>query len=183
MLARITFAALSGLVLSAAVAKADFLPPNDLWKEDGLLSAAGGISQDEFNAVIDEAEAYYKPIVSGFGGSLKVNRLWSDSTVNASATQSGSSWQVNMYGGLARRPEVTRDGFALVLCHEIGHHLGGYPYSSAWAANEGESDYFATLACGRQLWADQPDVNADFRDTVESIPKALCDKAWKTTAD
>jgi hypothetical protein len=182
MLARRTSAALAGLILTASQAQADFLPPNDLWKEDGLLRAAG-ITQDDFNQVIDEAEAFYKPIVASFGGTLKVNRLWSDSTVNASALQSGSTWQVNMYGGLARRPEITRDGFALVLCHEIGHHLGGYPYSSSWAANEGESDYFATLSCGRQLWRDDHATNASFRETVAAIPKALCDQAWESEQD
>jgi hypothetical protein len=182
MLARLTSAALAGLIMTASQAQADFLPPNDLWKEDGLLRAAG-ITEEEFNEVIDAAEAYYKPVVASFGGSLKVNRLWTDSTVNASAMQSGSSWQVNMYGGLARRPEVTRDGFALVLCHELGHHLGGYPYVSAWAANEGESDYFATLSCGRQLWKDDHATNANYRDSVEAIPKALCDKAWDNEQD
>jgi hypothetical protein len=182
MLARLTSATLAGLILTASQAQADFLPPNDLWNEDGLLRVAG-ITQDDFNQAIDEAEAYYKPIVASFGGTLKVNRLWSNSTVNASALQSGSSWQVNMYGGLARRPEVTRDGFALVLCHEIGHHLGGYPFSSSWAANEGESDYFATLSCGRQLWKDDHATNANYRDIVDPIPKALCDKAWDNEQD
>ncbi len=182
MLARITNAALAGLVLTASLAQADFMPPNDLWKEDGL-ERAGGITEAEFNEAIDAAEAYFKPVIAAFGGTLKVNRLWTDSTVNASAIQTGSSWQVNMYGGLARRPEVSRDGFALVLCHEIGHHLGGYPYSSAWAANEGSADYFATLACGRQLWSDELETNASYRDAIEAIPTALCNKAWSTTAE
>ena len=31
-----------------------------------------------------------------------------------------------MYGGLARRAEVTEDGFAMVLCHELGHHVSLY---------------------------------------------------------
>jgi hypothetical protein len=182
MLARITSTAFAGLVLTASVAKADFLPENDLWKEDGLLRASG-LTQDEFNKVIDEAEATYAQVFQGFGAKLKVNRLWTDATVNASAVQTGTTWQVNMYGGLARRPEVTRDGFALVLCHEIGHHLGGYPFSSSWAANEGQSDYFATLACGRLLWSGQDEENARFAADLDAIPKAQCDKVWTTTTD
>ena len=182
MLARITSTAFAGLVMMSSAAHADFLPENDLWKEDGLLRAAG-ITQDEFNKVIDEAEATYVQVFKGLGGNLKINRLWSNTTVNASAQQTGATWIVNMYGGLARRPEVTRDGFALVLCHEIGHHLGGYPFSSAWAANEGQSDYYATLACGRLLWTGQDEENARFAETVEPIPQAMCDKAWTTTED
>ncbi|MCX6131755.1 MAG: hypothetical protein NTX25_22180 [Proteobacteria bacterium] len=183
MLARTTISAFVGLVISSGVARADFLPPNDLWKEDGLLRASG-ITEAEFNKVIDEAVAVYAPLISAeHAGKLKVNRLWTDSTVNASAIQTGSTWTVNMYGGLARRPEVTRDGFALVLCHELGHHLGGYPYSSAWAANEGQADYFATLSCARVLWGDELAKNAEARETIAAFPKALCDKAWNETAE
>jgi len=182
MLARITSTAFAGLMLTASVANAGFLPPNDLHKEDGLLRFTT-IDQAQFNAVIDEAEAVYGPIFTAFGSKLKVNRLWTDSTVNASASQSGSTWTVNMYGGLARRPEVTRDGFALVLCHEIGHHLGGYPFVSAWAADEGQSDYFATLACGRLLWSGQDIENESFAADLDAIPKAMCDKTWTTAED
>ncbi len=182
MLARITSTAFAGLFLTTSVANADFLPPNDLHLEDGLLRDAT-VTQAVFNEVIAEAEAAYAPIVKALGATLKINRLWSDATVNANASQLGSTWTVNMYGGLARRPEVTRDGFALVLCHEIGHHLGGYPFSSSWAANEGQSDYFATLACGRLLWGNQDAVNAEFEADLDAIPKAACDKAWTAQSD
>jgi hypothetical protein len=182
MLTRIISMASVGLMLTASVAKADFLPENDLWQEDGFR-LAGGLSQDQFNAVIDETVAVYASIFQAFGATLTVNRLWTNGTVNARAFQTGTNWQVNMYGGLARRPEVTRDGFQLVLCHEIGHHLGGYPFTASWAANEGQSDYFATLACGRILWQGQDEINATFAADVEAIPKAQCDVAWDTTED
>lgn len=174
---------LFGLFLASTGARADFLPPNDLWKEDGMFRSVS-LTEADFNQVIDLAENVFGEIISkNFGAKLKVKRLWSDTTVNASAIQFGSDWTVSMYGGLARRPEVTRDGFALVLCHEIGHHLGGYPFTSNWAANEGESDYFASIACPRILWKDQLETNASFRGSVEAIPQALCDQAWTTTED
>jgi hypothetical protein len=158
------------------------MPANDLWKEDGLLRNQG-LTAEEFNAAVDEVESIYKDIIKKQGGTLKINRYWSDSTVNANTTQLGGSWIVNMYGGLARRPEVTPDGFSLVICHELGHNLGGYPFLSAWAANEGQSDYFATYACGRLLWESQEEKNAAFRETVDPEPKALCDQVWETEAE
>lgn len=175
--------ALLGMTFASGLVHADFMPDNDLWKEDNMFRAAGGISQTQFNQAIDEAESFYRPIVSRLGGNLTINRLWSDSTVNASAVQSGTSWIVNMYGGLARRPEISKDGFALVLCHELGHHLAGYPYVAGWAANEGQADYFATLSCARELWRDEKTTNASYRSTIEAIPKAACDKAWSTVDD
>ena len=47
---------------------------------------------------------------------------WKNDTVNANAQQRGRNWIVNMYGGLARRPEIFFRRFAMVLCHELGHH-------------------------------------------------------------
>ena len=139
------------------------------------------MTEEEFNLIIDEAVEVYEPIIDGVhGGNLRFNRRWSDSTVNASASQFFGSWTVNMYGGLARRPEVTPDGFALVVCHELGHHLAGYPFSGSWAANEGQSDYFATLSCAREMWSDDLELNASFRETIEDYPKALCDSVWET---
>jgi hypothetical protein len=170
-------------LLSPFAARADFLPPNNLHLEDGLLRGVQ-LTEQDFNDAIDEAEAIYKPLIQQtFGARLRFNRLWTNSTVNASASQSGSTWDVNMYGGLARRPEITRDGFSIVICHELGHHLGGYPFSSAWAANEGQSDYFATLSCARLLWKDQVEKNAESAELIPDLPKAKCDATWETEDD
>jgi hypothetical protein len=60
-----------------------------------------------------------------------------------------------MFGGLARHPAITYDGFAAVACHETGHHLGGAPVFSgddSWASVEGEADYYAMLKCLRRLF-------------------------------
>lgn len=168
---------------TASAAHADFLPPNNLHLQDNKR-AVSNVSEAQFNAIIDEAIAFYEPFMKqNFNATFKVNRLWNDSTVNASATQFLGSWTVNMYGGLARRPETTPDGFALVLCHEIGHHLGGYPFSSSWAADEGAADYFATLSCARDLWKDQKEKNALSRDLITEYPKSLCDAQWSDEDD
>lgn len=116
----------------------------------------GGLSQEQFNAVIEKIETIYSPIVSNLGAKLTINRKWEDGTVNANATRSFGGWVVNMYGGLARHETITEDGFALVLCHELGHQLGGAPkvamFLNRWASNEGQSDYFAALKCLRKAF-------------------------------
>lgn len=176
------FACTVAFGMSANLATASILPPNDLHLQDTIFNS--NITEEDFNEVITKAEAIYAPLIrDAFGGRLNVNRLWSNSTVNASASQFGGSWTVNMYGGLARRPEVTLDGFTLVLCHELGHHLGGYPFSSSWAANEGQSDYFATQSCARQLWVEDFELNESFKDQIPETPKAACEKAWTNDID
>ena len=162
-----------------------FLPDNDLFIP-AHAKRVGGITEAQFNAVIDKIEAIYAPIVSNMGGRLIINRKWNDGTVNANATRLGG-WNVNMFGGLARHEAITEDGFALVLCHEIGHHLGGAPkvggFFNRWASNEGQSDYFATLKCLRKAFMN--DNNAQIARKLKA-PKTLvqsCVKAWGNLQD
>jgi hypothetical protein len=145
----------------------------------------GGISEADFNKVLDTVNSYYKPIIDRQGGNLNIRRLWSNNTVNASAQRSGDEYVINMYGGLARHPAITKDGFMLVACHEMGHHIGGAPKSGwfGWASNEGQSDYFANLKCLRALFTDQE--NADFVANTE-IPAQVqtdCQEAFQTQVD
>ncbi len=136
-----------------------FLPENDLYiAADAESITNSNIDEKTFNEVIDKVEAIYSPIIEQMGANLKVIRKWDDGTVNAYAQQSGKTWKVSMFGGLARHEAITADGFALVVCHEIGHHIGGAPkkksvWSTSWATNEGQADYFATLKCLRKVFA------------------------------
>lgn len=158
-------------------AREGFVPENNL-KISVNAKRTGGITEEQFNAVIDKYEAIYTPIIKTYGGDLVVDRKWTDQTVNAYAQQLGSTWRVSMFGGLARHETITEDGFALVVCHEIGHHIGGAPrkispWSSPWASNEGQADYFATLKCLRRGW--EMDNNEEIvknMDVPESLLKA-----------
>ena len=175
------FGVLSVCAQIAQSAQASILPPNNLHLQDRLLFT-NNISEQEFNAIVNKIINAYKPLVVAHGAVLKSNNLWSDSTVNASAEQSGNSWIINMYGGLARRSEVTPDGFAMVVCHELGHHLGGFAFygDSDWASSEGQSDYFATQACAQKIWKAEKTENAKFRQTVLPFEQRNCDAIWKT---
>jgi hypothetical protein len=170
------------LVMAPATAGATILPPNDLWKQDNRL-AATGITEQQFNSILDLLELRYRTEFFFFNANFVINRFWNDSTVNAFARRTGNDWIIDMYGGLARRSEITPDGFALVACHEIGHHLGGYPfYSGDWAATEGEADNYATQACARFIWRSDP-ANAQIASTAPQIVHTACDAAWTTVAD
>jgi hypothetical protein len=163
-----------------------FLPENDMNIPVGYKSA-GGISEAEFNAVIDKLEAIYAPIVSNMGGRLNIARKWDDGTVNASAMRLFGSWNVNMFGGLARHNAITSDGFALVLCHELGHHIGGASkvgnFLQRWASNEGQSDYFATLKCLRRAFLNDNNAEVVKNLNAPAPLTAACAKAWANEDD
>ena len=129
------------------------LPPNDMYIPI-TIKQDGGITEKDFNTVLDRIEAYFTPVFDKVGAELNVARRWEDGTVNAYADQRGDIWSITMYGGLARHPAITKDGFALVACHEIGHHIGGAPKYRymGWATNEGAADYYATLKCMREIF-------------------------------
>ena len=177
--------------LVTSVALGTFIPPEDIKNPYQVFSERdANMTQQEFNAVIAKANAFYKPIVQSHGGKLVINGKWTDDTLNANASQFFGTWNVNMYGGLARHPEMTLDGFAMVLCHELGHHLAGFTFrkgfggfGGTWAANEGQSDYYAAHSCARELWVDELETNASFRGKLPAIVAQQCDNIWKTTEE
>lgn len=135
-----------------------FIPPNDMYipVDDNDLSARAVESQQIFNKVLDRIQVVMAPQFAKRGGRLVIRRLWSDGTVNAYAERQGSNWMISMYGGMARHPSMNEEGFAIIACHESGHHLGGAPIiPRQWASNEGESDYFATSKCMRYYFEGQ----------------------------
>ncbi len=161
-----------------------FVPKNDMFIPVNAKSI-NTITEAEFNKVIDDVEAIYQPIVKTYGGNLTVVRNWTDGTVNAYAEQEGDIWKVSMFGGLARHKTITPDGFALVVCHEIGHHIGGVPRYAGddWASNEGQSDYFATTKCLRRVWQGQDNAAAVRNLEVPAALTNACAKQWTEAAD
>ena len=163
-------------VMNSTVVVAASVPTNTLHLEENVR--VGQISEiDEiiFDRVADRIFDRYDAIAYYLGGDLSVNANWEAETVFASASQDDSLWKINIYGGLARRPEMTVDGLTVVACHELGHHLAGYPQATAWSAAEGNSDYFALYACARDFWRDDLDINALYQTIIPAYPRQLCD--------
>lgn len=132
-----------------------FLPPEQEKAYQGSEGyQVGGIDEDTFNTIIDVADEVYTPILKKNGLTLTFERKWDDSTVNAYCQRDTELVTVTMFGGLARHKDMTPEGFALVVCHEIAHAQSFYPlYSNSWASSEGSSDYFGVSQCARKLFA------------------------------
>jgi hypothetical protein len=176
------FLALVALTLPA-VAFAQFAPKNDWSKYDNVNKRDSNITKDQFNQISNDMINTFAPFATLHGGNLTVNADWNDATVNSSADQEGNSWVVNTYGGLARRSEITADGFKAVICHELGHHLGGFAFygDTDWAAAEGEADRFATAVCLPFIWVSEKDTNATFRKTITANMQKACDAKYSDT--
>lgn len=160
-----------------------FIPEEQLLNAPPSLGPSN-MTEEEFRAILGHIQSIYAPVVSGHGGNLQISGEWKNEKLNAGAAQQGKAWRVMITGGLARRSELTPDGFALIVCHELGHHLAGFPIASrgpldgAWAANEGQADYFATQVCTRRIWKDDFAQNEKFREQATPQNMQLCERAW-----
>lgn len=163
-------------------ARASILPKNNLHLQRPLASS--DITEEQFNYVTDSIVEMWKPLAKIHGAELVAEKRWNDPTVNAYADQMGKTWKVTMFGGLARRPEVTLDAFALVVCHELGHHFAGYAfYDGDWAAAEGQSDYWATQVCARKIWLKSGEKNAKLAHASPRRLVNICTTTWKSPED
>lgn len=162
------------------VSRVSFMPANDLWMEDNINFVDNGMTEKLFNEIIDGVEKVYAPIVKELGGNLVLHKDWASTEVNAYADREDGNWNVTLLGALARRPEITEDGFAMVVGHEISHHLGGFPlYNQGdWASNEGNSDTVSFLAVAKNLWGYSV-YNENITD-IDPEAKRLCDKYFTT---
>ncbi len=126
-------------------------------------SKKDGVKKEDVDKAIKDVMAVYAPIVkSQFNAKLRILNSWSNDTANAFAsrkTENGESiFHVEYLGGLARHEANNIDAVYAVLCHEVGHHIGGAPRKkmvfgkTLWASNEGQSDYWATLKCLRRVF-------------------------------
>jgi hypothetical protein len=176
------------LSLSQALAcdingQSGFAPKNDMYigvDEKGVSS----ITQEIFSKSMDRVYDIYAPIVKSKGGQLEMVKNWTSGEVNASASRSPVNpkiWTVEMFGGLARHPLMTTDGFMMVICHELGHQIGGAPIIARdWAANEGQADYFASLKCLRRILEKDDNVGIVAGMNIEPVVTKKCEAVYKS---
>lgn len=164
--------------------KTGFMPENNL-SISKYDKASNGMTEKTFLSIIARVSEVYAPIVASKGATLEMNNNWDDGTVNASANQIGKVWHVNMYGGLARHPLITNDGFMLVVCHETGHHLGGAPKYSGeeWATNEGQADYFGSLKCMKRVLEKDDNVAIVAKMTIDAEATKQCQSVYKNEGE
>ncbi|GAB4420954.1 MAG: hypothetical protein OHK0056_31630 [Bacteriovoracaceae bacterium] len=80
-----------------------------------------------------------------------MSRKWGIDHFGAGVIFYQNQFKLMILGGTARIEGMTRDAYAAIVCHELGHILGGEPRQSIsgaeWSSAEGQSDYFAASNC------------------------------------
>lgn len=160
-----------------------FAPENNL-RISQRDKAANGMTEEKFLGIIKKVSDIYSPIVTSKGGTLSMFNRWSDDTVNASAGRMGKIWVVTMFGGLARHPLVTEDAFALVVCHELAHHIGGAPKKgSSWLVSEGQADYFGSMKCLRRIFEKENNISIVSKRAIDKEVTNKCEMVYKNPGE
>ena len=146
--------------------------------------------QDDLDMVYTKARAkfleVYGPMVEA-QRQVKLNLALDkeNTTTPAGVSLYADHAQIEIGSDFHRDPAMTPDAYLAMLCHEVGHVLGGKPYSEnslnsspQWvskipSSSEGQSDYFSSLACMKKVFADStPGTVTDF--AVTPRVKGLC---------
>lgn len=121
-------------------------------------SVAIATSQNSFLRLENTALMFKDTIEPKLGGSqLTVVLETHNPQVNAELTRQENFLTIKVWGGMLNHRALTEDTLLLLLCHEIGHYLGGPPTKArgGWSSTEGQADYFSSYHCARDVGLDE----------------------------
>lgn len=112
------------------------------------------------NSIISERDFVEIPkkILALFSQELKSKKYpvqfdtrWNSPYFGAGVSLYNQKFNIVVFGGMARIDGMTKEAYATVICHELGHIIGGAPYSKMkgyeWSSIEGQADFFAASVC------------------------------------
>ncbi len=135
------------------------------------------ITEPIFKKATEKFESFFNEYLDDWKRhEVIVFKSWRSNSVNAFAEKEDGKILITIYGGLARHPAITLDGFEAVLCHELGHHLGGFPKKSGnvWSSAEGQADYYASSKCLRIYWELEDNITWVKNHSVSDFVLAKC---------
>ena len=160
------------------------------WSSNDLISP---VTENDFWEVIHRLQELYPPVKSAGGIKPMIVGKWNDGLYSPYTRILGSVWSVRVPGGHARLPTMNADSLALVICHELGHFLGGEP-KRVWETRgllgekerllvsvEGQADYFAASECLKRYF----EVDSNNQEIVASmrVPDIVRENCAKVFSD
>ncbi|MFT6630277.1 MAG: hypothetical protein ACJAS4_000213 [Bacteriovoracaceae bacterium] len=166
--------------------QASFLPINKM-EIPSINKENDNRLRETYQPIVNELLNLYESTVLSQNAKLIFQFDFSSQTVNAFAKRSGNNnelWHITFLGGLMRHPNLTRNIFAAVLCHELGHHLGGLPKKNPnhWASVEGQSDYFAANECLKKMLNDGTTLSPSINN-IKPVIKKNCQLNFKAPSE
>lgn len=136
--------------------------------------ALASLSEEQAETLVHHTIAEFADeIVATHHLPIDIRFNWANDIFQALGGRLENVVRFEFFGGLLNG-EMDADTFSVVLCHEIGHVLGGAPetrpYPYPMNSVEGQADYFATSKCLRRVFASAGNI-AFIHD--ENIPESV----------
>lgn len=150
------------------------------------MKKINNMTHEKFDAITDSVIKIYSPVVLEKGRHLIIEKLWDEDEKIARTSQKNDNWIITLSGGMARQESLTDDAFLLIICHELGHHMGGAPIKtegSSWSSVEGQADYFATMKCMRRILENDDNQKIVSNISIDPDVKEKCQTVYKSADD
>ncbi len=148
-----------------------------------------------YSKVVANFISIYAPIVK-LERNLPLYFVLDEELPNVAAGVSLYKDQAHIGAGvdLHRDPDMTPDAYIAMLCHEVGHLLGGKPYSKntlkpspEWvsttpSSSEGQSDYFSSLRCMKKVFSKNTSTSVAVFGVTPKI-RNLCVRQYSKILD
>ncbi|WP_437969791.1 hypothetical protein WMF04_11070 [Sorangium sp. So ce260] len=155
-------------------------------------------TREEAEAILDRVVALYQDHAAAANpaGTHRISwRIdWDSDAVSAHVLlKPGEDWTVEVSKGYLTVSSMTTEVFALTMCHEMGHFIGGFPFKTSRSGDstgalgtsvsaEGQADYFATKDCLPRLWANETAANAAAFAELDPSARERCTTAYSDLA-
>ena len=128
-----------------------------------ISGEALSLSRNENVVIIEEEVQRFTETTEALipaGEKLTVRLETLNPAVNAEIKKDRSGPVIEILGGMMVHSKMTANTMTLLLCHELGHYLGGPPLKSrtGLSSTEGQADYFSGLVCARLMGLSEGDV-------------------------
>lgn len=161
-----------------------FLPKNNIRIPVGIKTSSE-LQELDTVKMLKKLENEFKPFALSYGANLVIKFDWQNAEVNAFANRpEPSTYQITMTGGFARFPGMTYDAYAMVFCHELGHHFAGAPLKeNSWASAEGQSDYWGSMKCLRKFFDTEDNHKSLQGKVIHPTVRKNCDAVYFNNHD
>lgn len=143
------------------------------------------ISKTDAEGVIKKLVSIYQPIFKKRRyPALNVKFNYRKPELGARAKTLGRKSLIVFDGGILRHPQSNTDVLALILCHEIGHHLGGLPkkYDVSKGVDtmsaEAQADYFSSSKCMRRYLKGMNNIEVLKKIKIPVSLTRKCQQVW-----
>lgn len=154
--------------------------------------AHASVDRVDYMRITNSLTSIYADKIAEQGGHLKFILSEVPGAPNAyAAKKSEGNWEITVISSFLSLSHQTVPTLGIILCHEIGHFLGGKPYVvgkqmtaavRAWAPKkmsvEGQADYFATSECIKNLANKIPDLFVNNKGLLNLHSAQECQRSY-----